>query len=54
MHLSSLLGRWILHMPSDTIVHPSIGAASQKAHECALDWIAHYLIGTTLALVFAC
>ncbi len=39
-------------MPIGTIVHLSIGAASQKAHECALGWVAHYLIGTTLALVF--
>jgi hypothetical protein len=47
-----LLGRWILHMPGGTFVHPSIGAAPQEPYECALGWAAHYLIGTTLALVF--
>lgn len=47
-----LLGRWLLHMPSGTFVHDSIGAATQKRHECAMGWVAHYLIGTTFALVF--
>ena len=47
-----LLGRWLLHMPSGTFVHDSIGAAEQKRHECAMGWAAHYLIGTTFALVF--
>jgi hypothetical protein len=48
-----LLGRWLLHMPGGTIVHRSIAAARQKPHECALGWVAHYLIGTAFALVFA-
>lgn len=47
-----LLGRWLLHMPSGTFVHRSIGAASQKPHECTAGWVAHYLIGTSFALVF--
>ena len=47
-----LLGRWILHMPAGTIVHCSIAAAQQKPYECPVGWIAHYLTGTTLALVF--
>ena len=47
-----LLGRWLLHMPSGLIVHPSIAAAGSKPHECTLGWIAHYLIGTALALAF--
>jgi hypothetical protein len=47
-----LLGRWLLHMPSGTIVHSSIAAARQKPHECTLGWVAHYLIGTALALAF--
>jgi hypothetical protein len=47
-----LLGRWLLHMPAGTIVHRSITAAQQKPHECTLGWVAHYLIGTVLALVF--
>lgn len=47
-----LLGRWLLHMPGGTIVHRSIAAAEQKPHECALGWVAHYLIGTAFAVVF--
>ena len=47
-----LLGRWLLHMPSGTMVHRSIAAAAQKPHECPLGWVAHYLIGTAFALVF--
>jgi len=47
-----LLGRWFLHMPSGTFVHSSIGAASPKPHECAVGWLAHYSIGSSLALGF--
>jgi hypothetical protein len=47
-----LLGRWVLHMPGGTIVHPSIAAAPAKRHECAAGWAAHYLIGVALALAF--
>lgn len=47
-----LLGRWILHMPGGTFVHPSIAAAASKPHECTLGWVAHYLIGTLFALLF--
>lgn len=47
-----LLGRWLLHMPGGTMVHRSIAAAQQKPHECTLGWVAHYLIGTALALIF--
>jgi hypothetical protein len=47
-----LLGRWLLHMPAGTLVHRSIAAARPKPHECALGWVAHYLIGTAFALGF--
>ncbi len=47
-----LLGRWLLHMPGGTFVHRSIAAAQRRPHECAVGWIAHYLIGTSLAMVF--
>jgi hypothetical protein len=46
-----LLGRWILHMPG-TIVHRSIAAASPRRLECPFGWLAHYSIGTMLALSF--
>jgi hypothetical protein len=38
-------------MPEGTFVHASIAAASQKRSECAVGWIAHYVIGTAYALV---
>lgn len=47
-----LLGRWVLHMPGGTFVHRSIGASSKKPYECVVGWVAHYLIGTSLALLF--
>jgi Protein of unknown function (DUF2938) len=47
-----LLGRWIGHIPSGTLRHASIAAAPTKAHECTLGWIAHYSIGTVLAIGF--
>ena len=47
-----LLGRWLLHMPAGQFIHRSINAAEPKPRECTLGWVAHYLIGTTLALGF--
>ena len=46
-----LVGRWLSHMPEGTFAHASIGAASQKRSECAVGWVAHYVIGTMYALV---
>lgn len=47
-----LLGRWLLHMPGGTFRHQNIAAATSKRHECTIGWVAHYLIGTSFALVF--
>ena len=47
-----LLGRWLLHMPSGTFLHDSIGAATPQRYECPTGWVAHYLIGTTFAVLF--
>jgi Protein of unknown function (DUF2938) len=46
-----LVGRWLRYMPEGMFVHASIVAASQKRSECAVGWIAHYVIGTVYALV---
>jgi hypothetical protein len=46
-----LLGRWLRHMPSGTFRHANITAAPQKAHECAVGWMAHYSIGVAFAVV---
>ena len=47
-----LVGRWLRHMPEGTFMHASIAAAPQKRSECAVGWIAHYLIGALYAFVF--
>jgi hypothetical protein len=47
-----MLGRWFLHMPSGTFVHESIGRAEPRPGECTVGWMAHYLIGISLALTF--
>jgi hypothetical protein len=47
-----LLGRWFLHMPAGTFVHESIAGAQPRTGECAAGWLAHYLIGTSLAVAF--
>jgi hypothetical protein len=46
-----LVGRWIGHMPAGIFRHASIAAAPHKPSECAIGWIAHYLIGTVYAFV---
>ena len=45
-----LVGRWFRHMPDGTFMHASISNASQKRFECAVGWIAHYVIGAVFAL----
>ena len=47
-----LLGRWLRHMPSGTLRHASIAAASPKPFECTIGKVAHYSIGVVFALVF--
>jgi hypothetical protein len=45
-----LLGRWLRHMPGGTLRHANISAASRKALECPVGWVAHYTIGVVFAL----
>ena len=45
------VGRWLCHMAVGTFKHASIAAATEKQSECALGWVAHYLIGAGFALV---
>ena len=47
-----LVGRWLRTMPEGTFRHANIVSAPQKRAECAVGWIAHYLIGITFAVVF--
>ncbi|TKR30666.1 DUF2938 domain-containing protein [Luteimonas gilva] len=45
-----LVGRWLGHMPAGTFKHTNIGAAPPKPRECAVGWVAHYLIGAIFAV----
>lgn len=47
-----LVGRWLAYMPAGIFKHANIAAAPPKRAECAVGWIAHYLIGVTLAVIF--
>jgi hypothetical protein len=47
-----LVGRWVRYMPEGTFRHSNIASAPRKSAECAVGWIAHYMIGITLAVTF--
>jgi hypothetical protein len=47
-----LVGRWIRYMPAGTFKHSNIALTPPKSAECAVGWIAHYLIGMTFASAF--
>lgn len=46
-----LVGRWLSHMWTGTFTHANIAAAPKRPVECAIGWIAHYLIGITFAVL---
>lgn len=47
-----LVGRWFRTMPEGIFWHSSIASAPQKSAECAVGWIAHYVIGVMFAIAF--
>jgi len=47
-----LVGRWLRYMSEGIFRHSNIASAPQKSRECALGWIAHYMIGITFAIGF--
>ena len=47
-----VVGRWFSHMTEGRFRHASIATASQRPSECAVGWIAHYVIGAFYGLVF--
>ena len=47
-----LVGRWIRYMPQGVFMHSSIAASPKMSAECLVGWIAHYVIGITLATAF--
>ena len=47
-----LVGRWLRYMPEGIFTHANIVSAPKKSAECTVGWIAHYMIGITLAIAF--
>ena len=47
-----LVGRWLRYMPEGIFTHRNIVSAPQKSGECAVGWIAHYMIGILFAMAF--
>ena len=47
-----LVGRWLLYMPEGTYKHSNLASAPKKSAECAVGWVAHYMIGITFAIAF--
>jgi hypothetical protein len=47
------MGRWFWHLCRGLVFHADIGRAEPYAHERALGWIGHYLVGAFYGVVFA-
>ena len=47
-----LVGRWMLYMPQGIFRHSNINKSEPKKGECPVGWIAHYMIGISLAAIF--
>lgn len=47
-----IVGRWLLYMPNGIFRHSNIIKTPAKRGECLAGWIAHYMIGITLAAIF--
>jgi hypothetical protein len=47
------IGRWFWHLRQGRVFHDDIGRAEPWAHEVALGWIGHYLVGIAYGVVFA-
>ena len=44
------VGRWFCHMLSGVLTHANIAEAQVKPKECAIGWVAHYLIGAVYGI----
>lgn len=45
-----MVGRWVRHLP-EKVFHDDIGKAAPYAHEKALGWIFHYLVGVLYGVI---
>lgn len=47
-----LVGRWFLYMKEGKFTHSNLGKAEPKKYECSAGWAAHYMIGSSLGIIF--
>ncbi|TPN83332.1 DUF2938 domain-containing protein [Mesorhizobium sp. CU2] len=45
-----MVGRWVRHLPQ-RVFHDDIGKAAPYAHEKALGWVFHYLVGILYGVI---
>jgi hypothetical protein len=45
----AMVGRWVGHLPSGTLVHEDIGKAAPVPNELAIGWVFHYVVGIVFA-----
>ena len=45
-----MVGRWVRHLP-EKVFHDDIGKAAPYAHEKALGWVFHYLVGILYGVI---
>lgn len=46
------VGRWFLYMPSGKFTHSNLAKAEPLRFECPVGWVAHYIIGSSLGVIF--
>lgn len=46
-------GRWCWHLQYGKVFHDSIANAAPYAHELALGWVFHYVVGLLYGVIFA-
>lgn len=47
----ALVGRWFWHLKEGRVFHDDIGKAEPYAHELALGWIGHYVVGILYGVI---
>ena len=47
------MGRWFWHLREGRVFHADIGRAEPWAHELALGWAGHYVVGAIYGAAFA-
>jgi hypothetical protein len=47
------IGRWFWHLRGGRVLHDDIGRAEPYAHELALGWVGHYVVGMLYGVMFA-